>query len=68
MIPENVRVYRYKTVMLPVLIRVGLRMLENKVMKRILGSKRDLTGGRRKLHNEELYNFCCSAYIISMSS
>jgi hypothetical protein len=40
--PENVRV------ILPVLIRVGLRMLENKVPKRMLGSKRDVKGGGKK--------------------
>jgi hypothetical protein len=32
-----------------------LRVFENKVLRRILGSKRDeVTGGWRKLHNEEL--------------
>jgi hypothetical protein len=37
-------------------IKGGLRMLENRVLKRIFGSKRDeVTGGSRKLHNE-LYN------------
>jgi hypothetical protein len=30
-------------------------VIENKVLRRIFGPKRDeLTGGRRKLHNEEL--------------
>jgi hypothetical protein len=34
-----------------------LRVFENKVLKRILGSKRDaVTGEWRKLHNEELNN------------
>jgi hypothetical protein len=60
LIPENVRV------ILPVFIRVGLRMLENKVLKRMLGSKRDVKGGVRKLHNEELYNFHCSAYYLDV--
>jgi hypothetical protein len=32
-----------------------LRMFENKVLRRIFGTKRDeVTGERRKLHNEEL--------------
>jgi hypothetical protein len=32
-----------------------LRVLENKVLRRIFGPKRDeVTGGWRKLHNEEL--------------
>jgi hypothetical protein len=31
---------------------------ENRVLRGIFGTKRDeITGGRRKLHNEELHNF-----------
>jgi hypothetical protein len=34
-----------------------LRVFENMVLRRIFGSKRDeVTGGWRKLHNEELHN------------
>jgi hypothetical protein len=34
-----------------------LREFENRVLGRIFGSKRDeMTGGWRKLHNEELHN------------
>jgi hypothetical protein len=34
-----------------------LRKFENRVSRRIFGSKRDeVTGGWRKLHNEELHN------------
>jgi hypothetical protein len=34
-----------------------LRVFENRVLKRIFGPKRDeVTGGWRKLHNEELHN------------
>jgi hypothetical protein len=33
-------------------------MFENRVLRRIFGSKRDeVTGGWRKLHNEELHNW-----------
>jgi hypothetical protein len=33
-----------------------LRVFENRVLRRISGLKRDeVTGGRRKLHNEELH-------------
>jgi hypothetical protein len=33
-----------------------LSILKNKVLRRILGSKRDeVTGERRRLHNKELY-------------
>jgi len=38
-----------------------LRVFENRVLKRIFGSKRDeVTGEWRKLHNEELNDLCCS--------
>jgi hypothetical protein len=34
-----------------------LRVFENRVLRRIFGLKRDgVTGGWRKLHNEELHN------------
>jgi hypothetical protein len=34
-----------------------LRVFENRVLRRIFGPKRDeVTGGWRKLHNEELHN------------
>jgi hypothetical protein len=36
-------------------------VFENRVLKRILGPKRDkVTGGCRKLHNEELHNLYSS--------
>jgi hypothetical protein len=42
-------------------------MFENRVLRRIFGSKRDeVTGGWRKLHNEELHNLYSSASIIRM--
>jgi hypothetical protein len=42
-----------------------LRVFENRVLKRIFGTKRDeVTGGWRKLHNEELHDLYCSASII----
>jgi len=35
----------------------GVRMFENRVLRRIFGPKKDeLTGEKRKLHNEELYD------------
>jgi hypothetical protein len=44
-----------------------LRVFENRVVRRIFGSKRDeVTGGWRKLHNEELRNLCSSQSIITM--
>jgi hypothetical protein len=44
-----------------------LRMFENRVLRRIFGPKRDeVTGGWRKLHNEELHNLYSSPSIIGM--
>jgi hypothetical protein len=44
-----------------------LRVFENRVLRRIFGPKRDeLTGGWRKLHNEELQNLYSSPSIIRM--
>jgi hypothetical protein len=42
-------------------------VFENRVLRRIFGSKRDgVTGGWRKLHNEELHNLYSSPSIIRM--
>jgi hypothetical protein len=44
-----------------------MRMFEKRVLRRIFGSKRDeVTGGWRKLHNEELHNLYSSTSIIIM--
>jgi hypothetical protein len=43
----------------------GLRVFENWVLKRVFGLKRDeVTGGWRKLRNEDLHNLYSSASII----
>jgi hypothetical protein len=43
----------------------GLRVFENGVPRRILGLRRDeVTGGWRKLQNEELHNLYLSSFII----
>jgi hypothetical protein len=42
-----------------------LRVFENRVLRRIFGPKLDgVTGGWRKLHNEELHNLYSSPSII----
>jgi hypothetical protein len=42
-------------------------MFENRVLRRIVGSKRDeVIGGWRKLHKEELLNLYSSSNIIRM--
>jgi hypothetical protein len=45
----------------------GLRVFENRVLRRIFGPRRDeVTGGWRKLHNEELPDFYSSPSVIRM--
>ena len=42
-----------------------LRVFENRVLRRIFGSKRDeITRESRKLHNEELNDLYCSSNIV----
>jgi hypothetical protein len=44
-----------------------LRVFENRVLRRIFGTKRnEVTGGWRKLHYEELHNLYSSRSIIKM--
>jgi hypothetical protein len=72
------RIRIYKTIILPVVLygcetwsltlrdEHRLRVLENRVFRRIFGPKRDeVTGGWRKLH-EELHNLNSSPSIIRM--
>jgi hypothetical protein len=68
LLSRNVKVKIYKTVILPVVLygcetwsltlreEHRLRVFENRVLRRILGPKRDdVTGEWRKLHSEELH-------------
>jgi hypothetical protein len=69
LLSKNIKIRIYKTIILPV-IPYGcetwsltlkeehrLRVFENSVLRGIFGQKRDVvTGGWRKLHNEELHN------------
>jgi hypothetical protein len=72
-----VKVRIYKTIILPVVLygcetrsltvreKHKLSVFENRMLKRIFGPKRDgVTGGWRKLHNEELHNLYFSPSII----
>jgi hypothetical protein len=44
-----------------------LRVIENRVLRKIFGPRRDeVTGERRKLHNEELHNLYSSPNTIRM--
>jgi hypothetical protein len=59
--------YRCETWSLTLREERRLRVLENRVLRRIFGPKRDeVTGGWRKLHNEELLNFYSSPSVIRM--
>jgi hypothetical protein len=77
---KNVKIRIYKTTILPVVLYAfgtlslalreehRLRVFENKVLRRIFGSKRDEVMGRwRKLHNEELCDLCSSLSIIRIN-
>jgi hypothetical protein len=44
-----------------------LRVFENRVLRRIFGPKREVTGGWRKLHNKERHNLYSSPIIIRMN-
>jgi len=44
-----------------------LRVFENRVLRRIIGPKRDeVTGEWRKLHNEELNDLCISHSVVQV--
>jgi hypothetical protein len=68
LISKNVKIKIYRTIILPVVLygceswslilreECRLRVFENKVLRRIFGSKRDeVTGEWRRLHNKQLY-------------
>jgi hypothetical protein len=60
-----VALYGYETWSLTLRQEHRLRVFQNKVLRRIFGPKRDeVTGGWRKLHNEELCDLCSSPSII----
>jgi hypothetical protein len=57
--------YGYETWFLALREKHELRVFENRLLRRIFGPKRDgVTGGWRKLHNEELHNLYSSPSII----
>jgi hypothetical protein len=69
----------YKTIILPVVLygsegwpvtlreEHGLRVFEDRVMRKILGPKRDKAAGEwRRLHNEEFYDLYSSPNVSRM--
>jgi hypothetical protein len=76
MLSKNMKVRIFKTIISPVVLygcetwsltvreKHKLRVFENRVLRRIFGSRRYvMTGGWRKLHNEELHNLYSSPSI-----
>jgi hypothetical protein len=79
MLSRNVKIKMLKTIILPavlygyetwsVMLSEGhrLRVFENRVLRRIFGPLREeVTGGWRKLHNEELHGLYSSPSIIKV--
>ena len=77
LLSKNLKIKIYSTVILPVVLygcetwsltlreERRLTVLENMVLRRIFGPKRDVvTGEWRKLHNEELNDLYCSRNIV----
>jgi len=77
LLSKNTNIKIYRTIILPPVLydceiwsltlreECGLRVLENRVLRRIFWSKRDkIKGEWRKLHNEELNDVYCSPHII----
>jgi hypothetical protein len=79
LLSKNVKIRKHRTIILPVVLcgcgtgslilreEHRLRVIENRVLRRIFGPKRDeVTGEWRKLHNKELHNLYFSPNIIRM--
>jgi hypothetical protein len=77
LLPKNLKIEKYITIILPVVLygcetwcltpreERRLRVFENRVLRRIFGPKRkEVVGGWRRLHNEELHNLYASSNII----
>jgi hypothetical protein len=75
---KNIKIKIYKTVIIPVVLcgrktllhslreEYGLRVLENRMLRRVFGPNKEEIRGWRKLHNEELYNLYSSPKFITV--
>ena len=74
---KDLKIKVYRTIILPVVLygcetwsltlreERKLRVFENMVLRRIFGPRRDeVTGGCRRMHNEELSDLYCSPNIV----
>jgi hypothetical protein len=79
LLSKNLKIKIYRTIILPVVLygcetwlltlreEYGLIVFENRVLRRIFGSKRDeATGEWRKLHNEELHDVYSSPTVVQV--
>jgi hypothetical protein len=79
LISKNLKIKIYRTIILPVVVygcetwsltlreERRLRVIENRVLRRIFGSKRDeVTGVWRKLHNGKLNDLYSSPTIVQV--
>jgi hypothetical protein len=79
LLSKDLKIRIYKTIILPVVLygcetwsltlreEYGLRVFENRVLRKIFGPKRDeVTGEWRQLHNEELRDLYSSSSIIRL--
>jgi hypothetical protein len=76
LISKNLKIKIYKTVILPVVLcgcetwslalreEHGLRVFENRVLRRVCGPKREEDGSWRKLHNDELHDLYSSPNVV----
>ena len=78
LLSENVKINIYKTIILPVVLygcetwsltskeQRRLRILEDRILRKIFGPKRDENGEWKRLHNEELHSLYCSSNIVKV--